>query len=120
MFAGGYGNALGTTAAGATIGALAASSWMGVCIGGLAAGAVAPVADAAVKDVTYTIITDVQASEWTNAKVNERMQQSLRQGRSGTREVTSDETDNWKRYPDPGHEPGEPSQPGPSRTLCRN
>lgn len=97
-YLGGYGSALGTTAAGATVGALASSSWMGAGIGGLVGGAVATVADAAVKDVTYTIITDVQVSERSAVAVRERTNQHLQQGRSGTRDITTDETSDWKRY----------------------
>lgn len=97
-FAAGYGSAIGTAAAGATIGALSTSSWMGAGIGGLAGAAIATVADAAVKDVTYTIITDVQVSERSKVAVREQTNQKLKQGRSGTRDVTADETTNWKRY----------------------
>ena len=98
MFAGGYGSAFGTAAAGATVGALASSSWMGAGIGGLVGAAVATVADAAVKDVTYTIITDVQVSERSKVAVKERTNQRLQQGRSGTRDVSAEETTDWKRY----------------------
>lgn len=98
MFAGGYGSALGTSAAGATIGALAGGSWMAAGIGGLAGMAVATVADAAVKDVTYSVITDVQISERSRAVVQEQTRQYLKQGRGGTRNVLADETSNWKRY----------------------
>lgn len=97
-YAGGYGSVVGTTAAGATIGALASSSLMGAGIGGLAAAAVSVVADAAVKDVTYTIITDVQVSERSKVAVREKTSQRLQQGRSGTRDVTAEETTDWKRY----------------------
>lgn len=97
-FAGGYGSALGGGAVGATVGAVTSSSWKGAGIGGLLGGAVATVADAAVKDVTYTIITDVQVSERSQVPVTERTNQRLKQGRSGTRDVTAQETTNWKRY----------------------
>lgn len=94
----GYGSVIGTTTAGATIGALASSSWMGAGIGGLAAAAVSTIADAAVKDVTYVIITDVQVSERSKVAVREKTNQRLQQGRSGTRDITAEETTDWKRY----------------------
>lgn len=43
-------------------------------------------------------MTDVQISEKTGAVVTDRMNQNLKQGRSGTREVTSTETRNMKTY----------------------
>jgi hypothetical protein len=76
-FLAGYGSAIGTTAAGATIGVVSAGTWMGAGIGGLIGGATAVVADALVKDVTYTIITDVQVSERTGMRVSERTNQRL-------------------------------------------
>ncbi len=94
----GYGSAVGTTAAGATIGALASNSWMGAGIGGLVGATVATVADAAVKDVTYSLITDVQVSERSKVAVREKTNQRLQQGRSGTRDVSAEETSDWKRY----------------------
>lgn len=95
-FAGGYGSILGGAAAGAAIGGL--SSGTGALAGGLAAGLISTIADAAVKDVTYTIITDLQLSERTKIAVTEQTNQRLQQGRSGTRDVTATETTNWKRY----------------------
>lgn len=98
MFASGYGSILGVAGAGATIGAIAGQSWQAAGIGGLAGGAAALVADSFVKNVTYTIVSDVQVSERTRTIVTDRTNQRLQQGRSGTRDVTSEETSNWKRY----------------------
>lgn len=95
-FAGGYGSMVGSAAAGAAIGGL--SSGTGALAGGLAAGLISTIADAAVKDVTFTIITDVQISERSAVPVTERTNQRLQQGRSGTRDVTAQESSNWKRY----------------------
>jgi hypothetical protein len=95
-FAGGYGSIAGSAAAGAMIGGL--SSGTGALAGGLAAGLISTIADAAVKDVTYTIITDLQVSERSNVRVTEHTNQRLQQGRSGTRDVSATETSNWKRY----------------------
>ena len=80
------------------IGGAASRSWTGGLIGGVVGGAVATVADAVVKDTTYAIITDVQVSERSKVAVREHTQQQLTQGRSGTRNVTADETTNMKRY----------------------
>lgn len=96
-FAGGYGSVIGTAAAGAAAGS-AVGGYDAAVAGGLIGGALAVVADAAVKDVTYTIMTDVQVSERTDTAVTEKTEQSLTQGSGGTREVTAEETTNWKRY----------------------
>ena len=95
---GGYGSTWGGAAAGAAIGGAASNAWRGGLIGGVVGGAVATVADAVVKDTTYAIITDVQVSERSKVAVREQTQQRLTQGRSGTRNVTAEETTNWKRY----------------------
>jgi hypothetical protein len=97
-YAAGFGSALGTAAAGATIGALASSTYTGAGIGGLVGGAIAVVADAAVKDITYSIITDVQVSERSKVTVHERTNQMLKQGSRGTRETYAKETSDQKRY----------------------
>jgi gas vesicle protein len=97
-FAAGYGSAVGGAATGAVIGGIASPTLTGFGIGGIVGGAASIVADALVKDVTYSVITDVQISERSGSAVTERTQQSLRQGRSGTREVTATDTTNWKRY----------------------
>jgi len=54
--------------------------------------------DASVKDIYYTIITDVRISQRTNAKVTEADQSSLTQGTSGKKMVSSVEYNHWKRY----------------------
>ncbi len=97
-FAAGYGSAVGGAAAGAVIGGIASPTLTGFGIGGIVGGAASLVADALVKDVTYSVITDVQISERSGSAVTERTQQSLKQGRSGTRELSATDTTNWKRY----------------------
>ncbi|MCR9192819.1 MAG: complement resistance protein TraT [Gammaproteobacteria bacterium] len=59
---GGYGSALAGGAAGAAIGALANNS-DAMIAGGVAGGLVGMAADAMVRDVNYTLVTDVQISE---------------------------------------------------------
>lgn len=99
-FAGGYGGA----ADGFITGALAADTLgggsqtsMGV---GIIGGIIGTVANAAVKDVTFTIITDIQISERARqgVTVNEANRATLVQGTSGSRTVTSNEQTDWKRY----------------------
>jgi hypothetical protein len=59
-FAGGYGRMLQTAGAGAMVGGLARNMGVGgIVAGGLIGGVVGTIADAAVKDVTYTVITDL-------------------------------------------------------------
>ena len=103
LFASGYGNlhnvasVVGTAAYGAGIGAMA-GGLTGLGYGALIAAPIALVADAFVKNATYSIVTDVQISEKTDAVVTDRMNQNLKQGRSGMRELTSTETRNMKVY----------------------
>jgi hypothetical protein len=98
LFAGGYGSAIGAGAYAAAAAGLATHSLMGAGIAGLALAPIALVADAAVKDVHYSVITDVQISERSKVAVTDRTNQRLTQGRSGTRDVTSTESSNYKRY----------------------
>src|SRR3990170_4390552 len=63
MFLGGYGSSIQAIGAGVAVGALAGGRPGGMLAGGLIGGIVDTVASAAVKDVTYTVITDLQISE---------------------------------------------------------
>jgi uncharacterized protein YcfJ len=56
--------------------------------------------DASVKDIYYTVITDIRISERTkdNVIVTETDRSTLKQGTSGTKTVSSVEDVNWKRY----------------------
>ncbi|MGI5310010.1 complement resistance protein TraT [Rheinheimera sp. WS51] len=58
------------------------------------------VADAFVKDVYFSMITDLQISERAakGVVVTEAVDSKLKQGTSGYKNVTSSETTNWKRY----------------------
>jgi hypothetical protein len=53
----------GAIAGGAAIGAVATRSWVGAGVGGVVGGAAEVIAGAAVKDVTYMLVTDVQIKE---------------------------------------------------------
>lgn len=57
-------------------------------------------ADAMIKDVHYSIITDIQISERAKKGVVVRESQSatLKQGNSGVKQVSSSEETDWKRY----------------------
>jgi outer membrane lipoprotein SlyB len=99
-FAGGYGSTILGGAAGAGVGRVISKD-PAVIIGGALAGAAASaVADAFVRDVTYSIISDVQVSERAapGVVVTETDRQNLSQGTSGNRVLSSTETNDWKRY----------------------
>ena len=67
-------------------------------IGGLLGGAGELIAGSLVKDVTYSMITDVQIMERTDAAVAQSVQSNLQQG-TRTRVVQSSEsTSKWKKY----------------------
>ncbi len=101
---GGFGGALGGAAAGAAVGyglGKAGGNDTLLTIGGALAGAaIAGVANAAVKDVTYTVITDVQISERVRdgELVSQSEAQNLPQGSAGSITQSSSTTTQWKRY----------------------
>ena len=99
-FAGGFGSLLIGAAAGAGAGRVASED-TGVIIGGALAGAAtAAAADGLIRDVTYSIITDIQVSERAQPGivVTERLTQDLAQGTSGSRVLSATERHDWKRY----------------------
>ena len=99
----GYGGALGGAALGAAIGG-ATGGWAGAGYGGLAGGlagaAVETVANAAVKDVTYMVITDIEIAEKAakGVVVRQDSQQDAKQGIGGSRRQTSSEVSDKKKY----------------------
>lgn len=98
---GGYGDMAGGALAGAAIGAHTGGGGTGNALaGGLVGMFATTVANAAVKDVTYAIITDLQISERAKdgVTVREDNQQTLKQGTSGSKSVQSSEITDWKRY----------------------
>lgn len=99
LFASGYGAAsvVGATGYGAAVGAMTAGL-AGAGYGALIAAPLALVGDALVKANTFSAITDVQVSERTTTRVTERMNQRLQQGRSGTRNMTSEQATDRKVY----------------------
>ena len=68
--------------------------------GGLAGGVIGLAADSLVKDVNYTMITDVQISERVGkgVKVNEQFQSHLKNGSSTVTSQTSSRDSQYQRY----------------------
>lgn len=97
---GGFGSAISGAAVGATLSALTNQSNRGVVVGGLAGGAASMVADALVKDVMYSLVTDIQISERPSAdqKVQVKSHSKLKQGQSTTQTVESSGGAKWIRY----------------------
>jgi len=99
----GYGGALAGATFGATIGA-AAGGWAGAgyggAAGGLAGALVETVANAAVKDVTYMAITDIEVAEQAERGVIVKQDslQDAKQGIGGSRRQTSSEVSDKKKY----------------------
>lgn len=99
--AAGYGGAID----GAAIGVLAAASShntsaQGVGGFGLLGGVVGTVANAAVKDVTYSVITDLQISERAGkgVMVQQQTDTNMSQGSSTRISQQSNSVSEWKRY----------------------
>lgn len=94
----GYEGAAMGAALGAGITAYNSNS-SGAALGvGLAAGIIGMAADAMVEDVNYTMITDLQISERSKAKVTTDNIAALRQGTSGVKLQTSSEDGNRMKY----------------------
>ncbi|PJE14477.1 complement resistance protein TraT [Legionella sp.] len=95
---GGYGSALAGAATGAALGSFGNSNT--VMGGGIAGGLVGLAADSLVKDVNYTVVTDVQISERVGkgVRVQEHFNSALENGTaSGTYQTSSKQT-NYQRY----------------------
>ncbi|HDR9106041.1 complement resistance protein TraT [Paraburkholderia sp. A2RO-4L] len=96
-----YGSALGGAVLGAGISAAAGTTHAGPIIAaGLIGGIVETVANAAVKDVYYSAVTDVQLKERTRVgvKSHEDSIHALKQGRSGGTIVTTSEDSDFRTY----------------------
>jgi hypothetical protein len=72
----------------------------GGAVGGLVGAAVASVADSAIQDVTYTVITDVQVSERPadGVKITEKQSAELDQGTGSSVTQTSEQMAQWRRF----------------------
>ena len=96
---GGYGSAIAGAVAGTAAGSFT-NSGAGMIAGGLAGGVIGLAADSLVKDVNYTMITDVQISERVGrgVKVNEQFQSNLKNGSSSMTSQTSSRDSQYQRY----------------------
>lgn len=92
----------GGVAAGAGVGALIAGSGhrgTGALVGGLVAGAAEMISGAAVKVITYMVVTDLQISERVRGPVSQQFHSGLRQGTGNTRiRQDSASSGNMKKY----------------------
>jgi len=94
-----YANGFGGAVIGAGAGAAATGSAQGAAVGGLFGAITETVANAAVEDVTYGLVTDLQISERLyGGEATERTRSELKQGNSGGTTSTYTESSNWKRY----------------------
>lgn len=108
MFLGGFGSNLEAMGMGAGIGATAGllsggsgrSMFTGGLIGGVIGGIGSTIANAAVKDVTYTVITDLQISEKAakGAKIKQTDESELQQGTSSVSKQSSSFQAGWMKY----------------------
>ncbi len=96
---GGYGSALAGGVAGAALGSLTHNT-NAMIGGGIIGGVAGLAADSLIKDVNYSIITDVQISEKVagGVKVHEVHRASLRQGSSSSLNQTSTTDSQFQRY----------------------
>lgn len=97
---GGYSDvALGSAVGASMMHAMAGGYGAGMA-GGVLGIAITTIANATTKDVTFSIVTDLQISERPKrgVKVREDNLQALKQGTSGHKVQTSTETADWKRY----------------------
>ncbi|MEO0347882.1 MAG: complement resistance protein TraT [Pseudomonadota bacterium] len=96
---GGYGSGLQGFTTGAAFSAATGGNGRDMFGVGLIAGVGSSLIDAAVEVVNYTMITDLQISEKASGHiVNESSEAALKQGTSGHKKSTWEQTTNWKRY----------------------
>ncbi len=95
----GYGGSVDGVLLGAALGAYSGSG-RSILSGGLVGAALGTVADALVKDVTYSVVTDIQLSERAKSGVilTEHNSATLAQGLNSQREISSNETTDWRRH----------------------
>jgi hypothetical protein len=98
LMADGFGSAATGAVIGTGLGALTSGQTNAMIVGGLAGAAVGTVLNAAFKDVTYSVITDVQVSERTKHAVTSKATSNLAQGNSSRVSTTSTRETDWERY----------------------
>lgn len=94
---GGYGSALAGAGTGVALGALSNNTSTALA-GGIAGGLVGFAADTLVKNVSYTVVTDVQISERSAHKVQEQYRASLKNGSASQLVQTSNRASEFQRY----------------------
>ncbi len=96
---GGYGSAIAGAAAGTALGAFANNS-SAMLAGGVAGGLAGMAMDAVVKDVNFSMITDVRISERVGkgVKVSEEHRANLSQGTGSSTHQISTRNSNYERY----------------------
>ncbi len=96
---GGYGSAIAGGVAGAGIGALAGNT-NAIIGGGVGGGLVGLAADSLVKDVNYTMVTDVQISERLarGVKAREQFNSSLQNGSASSSQQSYSKQSDYQRY----------------------
>lgn len=98
LLSSGYEGGIAGAALGSGITAYNSTSGGAILGVGLAAGLAGMAADAMVEDVNYTMVTDLQISERSNATVTTDNVAALRQGTSGAKIQTSTEQGNRLKY----------------------
>lgn len=99
MFLGGYGSSIQAIGTGVAAGALAGGG-RSMLAGGLIGGLVDTVANAAVKDVTYTVVTDLQISEKTakGTRIKQTDESKFQQGTGTVSRQSSSAQVGWMKY----------------------
>ena len=88
----------GTVVAGATAGYVMGGDGTSAVVGGFLGGAAELVANSLIKDVTYSLITDIQLSEKVKGSVYSDSTHNLKQGNSGSSVVDYSEVSDRKKY----------------------
>jgi len=97
---GGYGGALGGALTGLTVGAATGANGRSMAAGALLGGVVESVSGALVKDVYYSIVTDVQIKERLASGKSTQVAAThdLKQGTSGAEKVTYNDSSDMRAY----------------------
>lgn len=94
----GFGSAAIGGAVGAGIGALASGHSDALIGGALAGAAIGTILNASFKEVTYSVITDVQVSQRVNKAITSKTTTTLAQGDSSKVSSSSTQSSEWERY----------------------
>ena len=95
----GYGSAMNGAITGGVIGALAGDNPDSMLLGGLIGSGISTVGNALVKDISYSIVTDIQVSEKIDGlQITEKQSANLSQGKGTRIKSQSTETTDMKKY----------------------